>query len=298
MLKKLVYKILGRIGSALMQNYRPLTELDLKCSPQIKVSQVTIYNFWRNLVRSKKNLPSLSEAGFRVFSQFEEDGLLLYIFSIIGMGSRRFIDIGAADGINSNCANFVIHWGWHGLFIDGDQNKVSRGEGFYANQLDTLLFPPKFCCSRVTAENINTLISDSGFSEKRDIELLSIDIDGNDYWVWKALEVVSPKVVIIETHIEFALHPIVVPYDPDYSYPGKYPHYHGASIKAMAKLAEEKGYRLIGSNLYGFNTIWIKKGLVEKELPTVSIEKILEHPRNAQRAKLFKAIEKQDYIKI
>ena len=90
---------------------------------------------------------------------------------------------------------------------------------------------------------------------------MSIDIDGNDYWVWDAISVTSAKAVIIETHTEFGLKNIVVPYDKDYVYPGRHPDYHGASPVAMEKLARRKGYRLIGANRLGFNTIYLREGL-------------------------------------
>ena len=128
--------------------------------------------------------------------------------------------------------------------------------------------------------------------------MISIDLDGNDYWIWDALSIIQPRVVIIETHIEFGLKNIVVPYEKDYSYPGKHPIYHGASPVAMVKLANRKGYRLVGSNLYGFNTIYVKQGIGEDVLPTVTIESILSHPRNNERFKLFEPIEDWEYIEV
>ncbi|MEM3443286.1 MAG: hypothetical protein QXP04_00160 [Candidatus Nanoarchaeia archaeon] len=108
----------------------------------------------------------------------------------------------------------------------------------------------------------------------------------------------EPRVVIIETHIEFGMNPIVVPYDKDYVCPGKHPDYHGASPVAMEKLAKKKGYRLIGANRYGFNTIYMKNGIGEDIFPAVSVESILQHPRNAERQKLFEPIKDWEYIKV
>ena len=115
------------------------------------------------------------------------------------------------------------------------------------------------------------------------VDLLSIDIDGNDYWIWDALTVVAPRVVIIETHVEFGMHSIVVPYNKDYCYPGKHPEYFSASPVAMEKLGKKKGYRLVGAMNYGFNTIYIKNGIGEGILPEVPVEHILRYPRNAER---------------
>ncbi|MCX5829848.1 MAG: hypothetical protein NTV58_17915, partial [Deltaproteobacteria bacterium] len=128
--------------------------------------------------------------------------------------------------------------------------------------------------------------------------LMSMDIDGNDYWIWDALTVVEPRVVIIETHIEFGMNSIVVPYDKDYVHPGKHPEYFSASPGAMEKLARKKGYRLVGANNYGFNTIYIKDGIGEDILPAVSVENILQHPRNKERQKLFEPIKDWEYIHV
>ncbi|MEM3580577.1 MAG: hypothetical protein QXQ64_04850 [Candidatus Bathyarchaeia archaeon] len=94
------------------------------------------------------------------------------------------------------------------------------------------------------------------------------------------------------------MNPIVVPYDKDYVCPGKHPDYHGASPVAMEKLAKKKGYRLIGANRYGFNTIYMKNGIGEDIFPAVSVESILQHPRNAERQKLFEPIKDWEYIKV
>jgi hypothetical protein len=124
--------------------------------------------------------------------------------------------------------------------------------------------------------------------------LLSIDIDGNDYWIWDALTQVEPQVVIIETHNEFGMRNIVVPYDPDYYYPGKHPVYHGASPVAMCKLAERKGYRLVGANELGFNFIFVKNGLAA-EIPAVSIESLLTHPSVRESYAKFEEIKDWKY---
>jgi len=130
------------------------------------------------------------------------------------------------------------------------------------------------------------------------VDVMSIDIDGNDYWIWDALTVVEPRVVIIETHIEFGMNSIVVPYDKDYVYPGKHPDYFSASPVAMEKLARKKGYRLVGAKNYGFNTIYVKNGIGEDILPAVSVESILAHPRNKERQKRFEPIKDWEYIHV
>ena len=261
--------------------------------PSVQISQRQLYLKYQELLK-KNELPKISETGFRVFSQFEEDGLLLFIFSIIGMENKIFIEIGSDDGVNSNSANLYFNFGWRGLFIDANPKSVKRGERFFSKYPHPWYYKPKFKCARVTRENINSLIEESGF--KGEIGLLSIDIDGNDYWIWDAINVVSPKVVIIETHNEFGLNDIVVPYNPDYSFPGKHPVYHGASPVAMNKLAKKKGYRLVGANELGFNFIFVKNGLAEESLPEVSVESLLKHPSIEEGYKTFEPIKDWEYI--
>lgn len=249
-----------------------------------------------NYLLGKKtgSLPPLSETGFRVFSQYEEDGKILMILSVIGMQNKTFLEIGSDDGINSNCANLVFNFGYRGLFLDGNPTSVKRGQKFYAKYPHPWMYPPTFTCAKVTAENINSLVKDAGLSG--DIDVLSIDIDGNDYWVWNALNQVSPNVVIIETHVEFGMRNIVVPYDPNYFFPGKHPVYHGASPIAMVKLAKKKGYRLVGANELGFNLIFVKNGLGEEFLPEVEVESVLQHPSVQASWKRFEPIKDWEFL--
>ena len=291
-MKTILQRSFGRIIGNLLSTVISKLQLDPRNSPQVKINQKILYHFYRQAIRQRQRIP-LSQTGFRVFSQFEEDGILLYIFAALGISQGTFIDIGAGDGINSNCANLAVNSGWRGLFIDGNAESIAKGRAYYAANPDTWAYPPVFVHSFVQRENINDLIRDNGYAGE--VDLASIDVDGNDYWIWDALTAAEPRVVIIETHIEFGFNSIVVPYDKDYTYPGKHPHYHGASPVAMEKLARKKGYRLVGANHYGFNTIYVKNGIGEDFLPAVSVESILAHPRNRERYKLFDAIKDWEY---
>ncbi len=284
-----------RLLRPLVQRAAVSFELRSRTSPATKIAQRQLYHYYRD-VAATGAAPKLCETGFRCFSQFEEDGKLLFIFAVLGIWRGTFVDVGSADGINSNCANLALNFGWHGLFIDGDAENVRRGEAFYRSHPDTFEYPSKFIRALVTRENVNDLLKAADVPPE--VDLMSIDIDGNDYWVWDALEHTAPKVVIIETHVEFGDRSVVVPYDKDYVYPGKHPDYHGASPRAMQKLASKKGYRLIGSNNYGFNTIYMRAGLAEDVLPAVPVETVLEHPRNAKRALRFGPIKDWEYVEV
>lgn len=263
-------------------------------SPAVQVGQRQLFHQYRNM-RGTDKLPPITEVGFRVFSQFEEDGLLLYIFALIGMDSKVFVEIGSDDGVNSNSANLYFNFGWRGLFIDGNKTSINRGKNFFGKYPHPWFHQPHFTHAMVRADNVNDLILKAGI--EGEIGLLSIDIDGNDYWVWDAIDCINPQVVIIETHNEFGMENIVVPYDANYSYPGKHPLYHGASPIAMTNLAKKKGYRLVGANDLGFNFIFVRNDLAVNDLPEVTVESVLQHPSVAEGHKGFAEIKDWEYIK-
>ena len=244
-------------------------------SPSTQIQQVKLFHYYIDCLRSN-NLPNFNATGFKVFSQFEEDGKLLYIFSILGMGKKTFVDLGSNDCVNSNCANLAVHFNWKGLFVDGDKNLIEIGKKFYKKTPNFWSYKPKFVHAFLTKKNVNNIIQTEGF--KGEIELLSIDIDGNDYWIWESLEIIQPKVVIIECQLAFGLEEKVIPYREDFKEDVRNSNNYGASALALQKLGKQKGYRLVGANEYGNNLFFIKNGLAEVQLPEVSVESLLQHP--------------------
>ena len=244
----------------------------------------------------EKTIPPLKNTGLKIFSQCEEDGLLLFLFAVLEVKNKTFIEIGSFDCISNNCANLALNFGWNGLFIDVNKKLMNRGEKFYKKYSPFKDKLPKFIREKVTRENINHLIKQEGF--QGEIDLLSIDIDGNEYWIWDAIEVVSPRVVIVETMVEYGMRNIVAPYDKDYSFPGKHPLYHGASPLAMTKLANKKGYRLVGSNELGFNHIFVKKGIAGDLIPEVSVESTLTHPNAYESFKDFEQVKYFPFVEV
>ena len=274
-----------------IKKYFQILWIKEKFGPSVQIQQRQLYLEYK---KNGKNY-DINETGFKNFSQFEEDGILLYIFAQIGMNNKTFIEIGSNDGINSNCANLYFNFNWHGVFIDADKNSIERGKYFYSKYPNPYYYRPKFEQAFVTKSNINQLI------EKNDVKgtigLLSIDIDGNDYWIWDAINIVSPNVVIIETHVEFGFENIVVPYDEDGSLSKKHPIYHGASPQAMLNLGKRKGYRLVGANELGFNFIFVKEELARKtNLKEKSLKDILSHPSISNVIKNFDPIKNWEYI--
>lgn len=267
MLKKLIINFLKKRFYKI-KLYRQL-------SPSTQIQQVKLFHYYTDCLRTN-NLPSFNTTGFKVFSQFEEDGKLLYIFSILGMGNKTFVDLGSNDCVNSNCANLAVHFNWKGLFVDGDKNLIEIGKKFYKKTPNFWSYKPKFVHAFLTKKNVNYIIQSEGF--EGEIELLSIDIDGNDYWIWESLEIIQPKVVIIECQLAFGLEEKVIPYREDFKEDVRNSDNYGASALALQKLGKQKGYRLVGANECGNNLFFIKNGLAEVQLPEVSVESLLQHP--------------------
>ena len=257
---------------------------DARWSPALKVGLRHLWMHYADRASRGEAFGDISAAGFRIFSQFEEDGIALALLASLGDGSRLFVDIGAGDGVfANNCANLAINLGFHGLFIDANAALVERGRAFYAEHPDTSLYPPVFANAEVTPATVNDLVGAVGFGGE--IDFLSIDIDGNDYWVWEALTVVEPRVVVIETHPELGHRSLVAPYAKDPArVPGMPAHFLGASPAAMTTLAARRGYRLVAANRFGFNLFYVREELATPAMPAVQPDDLFRHPRAKARA--------------
>ena len=165
--------------------------------PAAQIGQLLLRLQYQDLARRGVDLPTLEDVEFRCHSQNGEDGILLYIFALIATTNRRVVEICAGDGIECNAANLLVNHGWSGLLLDGDAELVARGKAFYANCLNTWVQPPTFVNAWITSDRVNSVVGDHGFSGP--IDLLSLDVDGNDYWIWKALDCVTPRVVVLDT---------------------------------------------------------------------------------------------------
>jgi hypothetical protein len=247
-----------------------------RTAPATKIGLRRLQLEYRRALLAGEPLPSVWDTGFRVFSEFDEDGIALFLLAVGGSPTRRFVDIGAGDGVfASNTANLALNLGFDGLFVDADEARIERGRRFYARHPDTMLRPPVFATAFVTRENVNDLIAEAGFTGE--IDLLSIDIDGNDYWIWQALECVSPRFVIAEAHPELGREEWVMPYEPGFDARSAPPGtWMGASPAAMTTLAESLGYRTVAANAYGFNIFFARRDVAE-QLPTIELDELFRH---------------------
>jgi hypothetical protein len=252
---------------------------DARCSPATKVALRQLWLDHARRAERGERVADLAATGFRVFSQFEEDGIVLCLLASLGAGPRIFVDIGAGDG---NCANLAVNFGFHGVFVEANAALVARGRTFYAEHPDTSLYPPAFVEARVTPANADSVVRSAGIAGE--IDLLSIDIDGNDYWVWEALTVVEPRVVLVEAHPELGRRSLVAPYaDDPANIPGRPRHFLGASPAALTVLAERRGYRLVAANRFGFNLFYVRRDVGRALFPTLPVEELFRHPRARAR---------------
>ena len=309
-MKKLIKKILNKLARVAAEQFRSelVREIDVKMKSQVeeiigqttsvssKTGQQILLNQYRGLAERGDVLPSFSDVNFRCYSQFEEDGILLYIFGLIGAKDKVAVEICAGDGVQCNTANLIINHGWQGFLFDGDERFVEQGKRFYAKHPDTFLNPPQFNQCWVTRENVNQIVSEAGISG--DVDLLSLDIDGMDYWIWEQLDIIKPRVVVCETQNiippELSL---TVPYDPEFI--RVTPDYFGASLAAMTKLGNKKGYRLVGTHRYGFNAFYVRNDVGEKLLPEVSVESCVQDPYSKKaRAERWPKVKEMNWMEV
>lgn len=197
----------------------------------------------------------LLQFGYKVFSQHDEDGILQEIFHRIGAASRRFVELGAGNGSENNTVNLLLS-GWSGIWIEAGVKNLSAIPRDLAEHINKGNL--KVVESFVTRENINALLADAGATGE--IDLLSIDLDGNDYWVWENVTGIAPRVVVIEYNATLRPpHRLVMRYHPAHVWDGS--NYFGASLKALEVLGERKGYSLVGCSLAGTNAFFVRHDL-------------------------------------
>lgn len=204
---------------------------------------------------SKENVQELDEVAFQVFSQRGEDGVLQYIISQIEIPNRIFIEFGVENYTESN-TRLLLFNNWRGMIIDSS----SRNIRFIKKDFIYWKYDITAYKSFITAENINSLISN--YTTCADIGVLSVDIDGNDYWVWQAITAVRPRIVICEYNSAFGNSlPVTVPYNQNFSKSKLHYSnlYFGASLAAVCLMAEQKGYDFIGTTSAGVNAFFVRK---------------------------------------
>jgi len=243
----------------LLKPLRPYLRAILETRDSTALASHALYAMQRETLLSNErnsDRKRLLAHGFRGHSQHDEDGMIQEIFRRIGVSNRIFVEFGVGDGTENNSLYLMLS-GWRGLWIDGsDANAASIRRRFASYiQSGQLTFVQAF----VDRESINDIISNERHSGE--IDLLSIDIDGNDYWVWEAISAVQPRVVVIEYNAVFRP-PLAMVAEYNKSFVWNGTSYYGASLKALESLGSQKGYALVGCSLSGINAFFVKQDLV------------------------------------
>jgi hypothetical protein len=204
-----------------------------------------------------------------VFSQFGDDGIIQHLVGAIPSIRKSFVEFGVEDYTESNTRFLLVNDCWSGLVFDASHENVR----FIQNDCISTLFDLHAIQAFVTAENINALLESAGLAGE--IGLLSIDIDGMDYWVWRSVYRVEAAIVIIEYNSIFGeSRSIVVPYDAQFSRRIAHPSalYWGASLGALVELGKKKGYSFVGCNSNGNNAYFVKHEYVKEPLQPLTVE--------------------------
>jgi hypothetical protein len=239
----------------------------------MKKTKLLLGRMMANMNAQRKGINSLEEVEFQVYSQWGDDGIIQYLISKLEIPHKTFVEFGVENYRESNTRFLLINNNWSGLVIDGSEKNID----FVKKDILSWGYELFSTCAFITKDNINELIS-TNFLKKGynpEVGLLSIDIDGNDYWVWEKIDVVNPIIVVVEYNSLFGSDNYwTIPYAEDFvrihAHTSKL--YYGASFAALYELGQKKGYSFIGCNSSGNNMYFIRndklgefKGLSIKE---------------------------------
>jgi hypothetical protein len=255
-----VRRAIGLVGAASVQAAQLSTEFD-RLRVQLGAAEAA---------RVRALPPDrVGDAEFQVFSQFGEDGILQFLVGHVPVPveSEVFVEFGVETYAEANTRFLLLHDNWRGLIMDGGEamHGFLEGSGLkWRHHIDAKT-------AFIDRENINALIGDAGITG--DIGLLSVDIDGNDYWVLQAIDVVSPRILAVEYNATFGpAAAVTVPYDPTFVRGQKHWTwlYWGASLAALTRLAGERGYALVAGNRAGNNAFFVRRDVLG-DIPELSV---------------------------
>ena len=197
----------------------------------------------------------LERFGFKVCSQYDEDGIIQEIFNRIGFGAKTFVEFGVENGLENNTLKLLLE-GWSGLWIEGSESYVAQIEAKFRDVLSNGRLRVK--AAFIDRDNINDLI---GAYFNGELDLLSIDIDGNDIYILRSIDVVRPRVITIEYNGKFPPPMnLAQRYNPSHRWQGT--DYGGSSLTAITKVAAQKGYSLVGCGIAGVNAFFVRNDLL------------------------------------
>lgn len=269
---------LGKIKSKIEHTLRMFFRMNIEFD-QIKFNQGLILSE----LGCRKKFDILSDHEFRVYSQWGEDGIIQHLVRSIEIKNKTFIEFGVEDFHESNCRFLMQKNDWKGFVIDGSERNIRRLKSSHFYWKHHLLAMKGF----VSRENINGFLVQSGFDE--DLGILSIDLDGVDYFIFESIVSHRPRILIMEYNSVFGSEKkISVPYRPDFfRTKAHYSNlYFGASLPALNYLAEKKGYALVGGNSAGCNAFFVRQDLLNDIVRKVSVAEAYR-PSNYRESRNF-----------
>ncbi len=208
---------------------------------------------------SSLGVGDLDAREFRVFSQWGEDGIIQHLVRTVPVPTDTFVEIGVETYEEANTRFLLRKDNWAGVVVDGSEWCIERIRASRIYWLHDLRAIHAF----VTRENVNDVLRAAGL--EGEIGLFSLDIDGMDFWVWDALDVVSPAIAVIEYNHRFGPDAsVTVPYRPDFDRRAAHPSllYYGASLRALCRLGARKGYAFVGAGSAGLNAFFVRRDLL------------------------------------
>lgn len=220
-------------------------------------------------VKHKGEITSLSEVEFKVFSQWGDDGIIQWLIHNLDIPNKTFIEFGVENYRESNTRFLMMNDNWSGMVIDGSAlniKQIVESEYFWKYELFAK-------AAFIDKENINLLLSECKFNEE--VGILHIDLDGNDYWIWKEITTIKPILVILEYNSVFGIEKsITIPYEKSFRRTEAHHSnlYFGASLRALHELSMQKGYAFIGCNSAGNNSYFVRKDRLNPKIKEISLE--------------------------
>lgn len=253
LLKRTASAIFGNKNTVLVESETQLLALGALLSNQQKLM----------------NSDRINDYEFKIFSQFGDDGIIQFLVNNIRIDNKTFVEFGVENYLESNTRFLMMHSNWSGFVMDGSEanmDSLRRRPWYWKHALD---------CQAIfiDRDNINGLMEKTGF---RDLGLLHIDLDGNDYHILEAMDltVLNPSILIMEYNAVFGSEKAVtVPYAADfYRTRAHFSNlFYGASLPALDWLARKKGYRLVACNEAGNNAYFVREDLLNEKIKEASL---------------------------
>jgi hypothetical protein len=253
------------------------------------------------LLKYAEGRKDINSAGFRNYSQFEEDGILLFLLGTLGIKNRKVVEIGSGFGLENMSTNLIINHGFQGWLFDGSSYNVRLANFFYSRKKECKLVAPNVMKTWITTENVNKILEEAGVVGE--IDILSLDIDGNELYIWESLSIISPRICVIETAdfipSELSISSPYVANRNVWTENMEMLDFRSGSLKAFCQLANRKGYTFVGTHRHGFNAFFVRNDLMTDVIPVATIEEAHDNPWTRKgQVQRWPKVSKLDWIDI